>query len=53
MIGTMEFLALMRQAKAEIAELEAALNKANGEWQGMQASLEAEKVRHACGFPHP
>ena len=47
MIGTMEYLALMRQAKAEIAEFEAELNKAHGEWQAMQAELEAEKVRHA------
>ena len=47
MIGTMEYLDLMRQAKAEIAELEAELNKAHGEWQGMQAELEGEKVRHA------
>jgi len=29
------------------AELEAELNKAHGEWQEMQAELEAEKVRHA------
>ena len=47
MIGMIQYIELMHQAKIEIAELEADLNKANGEWQGMQAALEAEKVRHA------
>ena len=47
MIGMIQYIELMHQAKMEIAELEADLNKANGEWQGMQADLEAEKVRHA------
>jgi Skp family chaperone for outer membrane proteins len=46
-IGMIQYIELMHQAKMEIAELEAELNKAHGEWQAMQADLEAEKVRHA------
>ncbi len=47
MIGMIQYIELMHKAKMEIAELEEALNKANGEWQAMQAALEAEKVKHA------